>query len=190
MSVTLLLGGARAGKSRYAQELASRLGRRVLYVATADELDAEMKARIKAHRASRPSSWRTLEAREDIGPTIEAAIGDAEVVIVDCVTLLVSNLASGDDPDVAVWEKRVVSELESLMSVAGKAAARFIIVSNEVGLGIVPPSPLARAYRDILGIANQVLARLADDVYFLVAGLPIRLKGGVSSEGGLSLERG
>jgi adenosylcobinamide kinase/adenosylcobinamide-phosphate guanylyltransferase len=190
MSITLLLGGARAGKSRYAQEMASRLGRRVLYVATADGLDAEMNARIEAHRASRPSSWRTLEAREDVARAIEAAIGDAEVVIVDCVTLLVSNLAGDDDPDVAAWEKRVVSELESLMSVAGKAAARFIIVSNEVGLGIVPVSPLARAYRDVLGMANQMLARHADDVHFLVAGIPICLKGGGSNEGGLSMERG
>ena len=190
MSMTLLLGGARAGKSRYALELASRLGRRVLYVATADGLDAEMNARIEAHRASRPSGWRTLEAREEIGPTIEAAIGDADMVIVDCMTLLVSNLAGGDDPDVAAWEKRVVSELESLTLFARKAAARFIIVSNEVGLGIVPVNPLARAYRDVLGLANQMLARNAADVYFLVAGLPICLKGGVSSEGGLSLERG
>ena len=190
MSMTLLLGGARAGKSRYAHELASRLGRRVLYVATADGLDDEMSARIEAHRASRPEDWRTLEARQDVARAVEAAIGDAEVVIVDCVTLLVSNLAGGDDPDVAEWEKRVVSELESLASVAGKASARFVIVSNEVGLGIVPANPLARAYRDVLGLANQMLARHADDVYFLVAGLPVCLKGGASNEGGLSMERG
>lgn len=190
MSVMLLLGGARAGKSRYAQELASKSGKKVLYVATADGLDAEMEARITAHKASRPSSWRTLEAREGVARAIESAVGDADVVIVDCVTLLVSNLASGDDPDVAVWEKRVVSELESLIAVARKTAARFIIVSNEVGLGIVPTNPLARAYRDVLGLANQMLARHADDVYFLVAGLPICLKGGASGEGGMSLERG
>lgn len=191
MSVRFILGGARSGKSRYAQELAARLGRRVLYVATAEALDEEMNSRIEAHKKSRPFTWKTLEAQTDVAKAISSEIGDAEVVVLDCLTLLISNLRGKDSTDIETWEKRVTAELETLISLMEVTPSHFIIVSNEVSLGLVPPNPLGRAYRDILGLANQMLAKHAEEVYFMVAGIPIPLKERTcSSEGGLSLERG
>lgn len=191
MSVRFILGGARSGKSRYAQELAAKLGRRVLYVATAEALDEEMNSRIEAHKKSRPSTWKTLEAQTDIAGAISSEIGDAEVIVLDCVTLLISNLMGKDNADTEIWEKNVTAELETLISFMEATPSHFIIVSNEVSLGLVPPNPLGRAYRDVLGVANQMLARHAEEVYFMVAGIPISLKRRTgSSEGGLSLERG
>ncbi len=191
MSVRFILGGARSGKSRYAQELAAKLGRRVLYVATAEALDEEMNSRIEAHKKSRPSTWKTLEVQTDIAGAISSEIGDAEVIVLDCVTLLISNLMGKDNADIETWERRVTAELETLISFMEATPSHFIIVSNEVSLGLVPPNPLGRAYRDVLGVANQMLARHAEEVYFMVAGIPIPLKRRTgSSEGGLSLERG
>jgi len=191
MSVRFILGGARSGKSRYAQELAARLGRRVLYVATAEALDEEMNSRIERHKKSRPPTWKTLEAQTDVAKAISSEIGDAEVVVLDCLTLLVSNLRGEDSADIETWEKRVTSELETLISLMEVTPSHFIIVSNDVSLGLVPPSTLGRAYRDILGVANQMLAKHAEEVYFMIAGIPILLKGRTcSDEGGLSLERG
>jgi len=191
MSVRFILGGARSGKSRYAQELAASLGRRVLYVATAEALDEEMNSRIEAHKKSRPPTWKTLEAQTDVAKAISSEIGDAEVVVLDCLTLLVSNLRGEDSADIETWEKRVTSELETLISFMEVTPSHFIIVSNDVSLGLVPPSTLGRAYRDILGVANQMLAKHAEEVYFMIAGIPILLKGRTcSDESGLSLERG
>ncbi len=177
MSIIFILGGARSGKSRYAQELADRLGPRVLYVATAEALDGEMKARIEAHRRSRPSSWRTLEARAGVAEAIASEKADAEVVIIDCLTLLVSNLLADGSAGAEACEKRVMGEVEDLLALMETAKPDFIVVSNEVGLGLVPPNPLGRVYRDVLGLANQMVARHADEVYLMVAGIPVPLKG-------------
>jgi adenosylcobinamide kinase/adenosylcobinamide-phosphate guanylyltransferase len=175
VSIILILGGARSGKSRYAQELAEKLGRKVLYVATAEALDDEMKARIEAHRRSRPSSWKTVEAASNVAAAIADDVVDADVVIIDCLTLLLSNVAD-EDAGVEVWEKRAAEELDRLVALADGAAARFIVVSNEVGLGLVPAYPLGRGFRDVVGWANQMLARRAAEVYFMVAGIPLKLK--------------
>ncbi len=180
MSMTLILGGARSGKSRFAQELAARLRKRVLFVATCEPLDEEMNARIKAHQRSRPRNWKTLETPTDVAKAMKGKIGDAEVVIIDCLTLLVSNLMGTEEPDSETLEKRVTDELENLVTFVRTSKAHFIIVSNEVGLGLVPPYPAGRVYRDALGMANQMLASNADEVYFMVAGIPISLKGGES----------
>ena len=180
MSMTFILGGARSGKSRFAQELAAKLGKRVLFVATAEPLDDEMSARIKAHKRSRSPTWRTLEAPTNVAKAMGGKIGDAEVVIVDCLTLLVSNLMVTDDIDAETLEKRVTAELKELVAFMRTTEAHFIIVSNEVGLGLVSPYPAGRVYRDALGMANQMLARHADEVYFMVAGIAIALKGGQS----------
>jgi adenosylcobinamide kinase/adenosylcobinamide-phosphate guanylyltransferase len=177
MSIIFILGGARSGKSRYAQELAARLGSRVLYVATAEALDEEMKARIEAHRRSRPPSWRTLEARAGVAEAIRNQIRDAEVVIIDCLTLLVSNLLADGSAGAEACEKRVTGEVEDLLALMETSKPDFIVVSNEVGLGLVPPNPLGRVYRDVLGLANQMVARHADEVYLMVAGIPVPLKG-------------
>ena len=180
MSMTFILGGARSGKSRFAQELAAKLGKKVLFVATGEALDEEMNARIEVHKRSRPSTWKTLETPTDVAKAMRGKIGDAEVVIVDCLTLLVSNLMGTEDIDAETLEKKVTAELEELVAFMRTTEAHFIIVSNEVGLGLVSPYPAGRVYRDALGMANQMLARHADEVYFMVAGIAIALKGGQS----------
>jgi len=176
MSMTFILGGARSGKSRFAQELAAKQRGKVLFVATCEPLDEEMDARIKAHQRSRPRNWKTLETPTNVATAMKGKIGDAGVVIIDCMTLLVSNLMGTEEPDAETLEKKVASELEELTGFIRTSKAHFIIVSNEVGLGLVPPYPAGRVYRDALGMANQMLARNADEVYFMVAGIPIQLK--------------
>ena len=171
-----ILGGARSGKSRFAQELAGEPGSKVLFVATGEALDEEMKARIDQHKKGRPESWRTLEASTNIGKQIEKHIGDADVVIIDCLTLLVSNLL-GDEPDYAKSEGQLTTEITALIACMDKLNASFIIVSNEVGMGLVPETKLGRMYRDLLGKANQLIAQRADEVSLMVAGLPIKVKG-------------
>ena len=177
MSITLILGGARSGKSRFAHELAAKSGKKVLFVATGEPLDEEMRARIDTHKKSRPAGWKTLEAPTNVARALRGKIGDAEVVIIDCITLLVSNLMGDENTDVGIWEKKVVAEIKRLNALMKESKANFIIVSNEVGLGLVPTTPIGRAYRDILGMANQMLARNADEVYLMVAGIPVVLKG-------------
>lgn len=185
--LTLLLGGVRAGKSAKALELAaeSERGRGVLFVATAQALDDEMGRRIATHRRERPSHWDTLESPIDVASDLDARLeqsGSVGAIIIDCLTLWMSNLllAAGEGQDA---ESLVARHIESLLAVlakhagaAGDAAPRCIVVSNEVGLGVVPPTALGRAYRDALGRANQLVAAAADDVRLLVAGIELSLK--------------
>lgn len=175
----LVLGGVRSGKSDYAEELAQALGQdHVLFVATAEAGDADMARRIAAHQQSRPASWRTLEATRNIGNAIPHHLGDATVVLVDCITLLVSNimLALGEEPDSAQAERAIRTEIQSLLQTCQTHPITCIAVSNEVGLGVVPEHRLGRLYRDLLGKANQSLAAQAKDVYFMMAGLAVEVK--------------
>lgn len=179
----LVLGGARSGKSRFVQEMASQLGDEVLFVATSEALDEEMRLRIEKHRESRPPDWRTLEAPTGVGKRIEGALDKARVVILECLTLLVSNIisrcASGADPeqvDITIVEKELSVEIWDLVECIDSIDASFIIVSNEVGMGLVPANRLGRLYRDLLGKANQELAQRADAVYLLVSGIPLAVK--------------
>jgi adenosylcobinamide kinase / adenosylcobinamide-phosphate guanylyltransferase len=180
--VILLLGGARSGKSHYAQELAVKTGQKVLFVATAEAGDEDMRLRIEKHQRSRPSGWRTLEAPDHLGSRIVDEIGDAQVVVVDCITLLVNNIFCRYDEkqfegiDASVLEQQVLSEVDGLRACFERLDADFIIVSNEVGLGLVPDNRLGRLYRDILGRANQALAACSSEVYLMVSGIPLRLK--------------
>ncbi len=178
MSSTLILGGARSGKSTLAQRLAEENGGEVLFVATAEAGDEDMKLRIAAHRRSRPANWKTLEVTHDIGTAIPPVIGTAATVIIDCITLLVSNIFQMhgwvEDPD--LMQQAVREEITGLIDCINKFDAQFIIVSNEVGLGIVPADRLSRIYRDELGRANQMLAQQASKVYLLVAGIPLVIK--------------
>ena len=171
-----ILGGARSGKSHFAQQLAGKLGDKVLFVATGEALDEEMQARIAEHKKARPKSWRTLEISTGIGKEIEKQIGDAEVVIIDCLTLLVSNLLH-DEPAYPEAEKRVTTEIDELLACMDKLDASFIIVSNEIGMGLVPETRLGRIYRDLLGKANRLIAQHTNEIYFMVAGMPIEVKG-------------
>ena len=175
----LVLGGARSGKSAYAQQLAQELGRDdVLFVATAEAWDEDMAQRIARHRQERPATWRTLETPRQVGQTIARYLHDTAVVLVDCLTLLVSNtlLHCGASPDPAAAEAAVQEEVAVLAQTSQASAVTCIVVSNEVGLGLVPDNPLGRLYRDLLGRANQTLAARADAVYFMVAGLPVDVK--------------
>jgi adenosylcobinamide kinase/adenosylcobinamide-phosphate guanylyltransferase len=173
--IVLLLGGARSGKSSYAQEIATTLGEDVLFIATGQPLDEEMKERINQHKRNRPKGWKTIESTNHIGRVMKEHEGNTRTIIIDCITLLVSNLL-GDEPDYFVAENRIIEEVNELDSAMKASRANVIIVSNEVGLGLVPDNKLGRIYRDLLGKANQLLAKSADEVYFMAAGIPIKIK--------------
>lgn len=178
-TLTLLLGGARSGKSTWAQRTAQvEGGDHVLFVATAQALDDEMAERIARHRAARPASWRTLEAPRHVGEAIQRVYRGEAVVVVDCLTLLVGNvLLSFPDAEVDRARRAALAEAEALVAFARSAPAHTIVVSNEVGMGIVPTTRLGRVYRDLLGEVNQRLAAAANNVYLLVAGIPLVVKG-------------
>jgi adenosylcobinamide kinase/adenosylcobinamide-phosphate guanylyltransferase len=169
--ITLILGGARSGKSSYAQRLAEARGGDVLFVATATPGDDDMAERIARHRAERPAHWRTLEAPRQIAAALQAT-APAPLVILDCVTLWVTNLLLAEQ---ASWEA-AEAELAALLDWHRSQTGDLIIVSNEVGLGIVPGDPLSRTFREWLGWFNQRLAARADHVYLMVAGLAIDVK--------------
>jgi adenosylcobinamide kinase/adenosylcobinamide-phosphate guanylyltransferase len=171
----LITGGARSGKSQFAQKLAVEAGGQVLFIATAEAKDEDMRLRIEAHRESRPAGWKTLEAPLGISEIIGQHMGEAEIVVIDCITILVANiLLQGRGEETA--EELVLKEIKNLVNQMDELEATFILVSNEVGLGLVPDNELGRRYRDCLGMANQILAQHADEVYLMVAGIPIRLK--------------
>jgi adenosylcobinamide kinase/adenosylcobinamide-phosphate guanylyltransferase len=176
--ITLILGGARSGKSSHALQIAQASGKSVTFLATAQACDDEMSARIDKHKSERPAHWHTLEVPLDLAPRL--ANIHTDVVILDCVTLLVSNLLMQYVKDDAVEEEPFLqasrSEIDSLIAGIRASNQHWIIVSNEVGLGLVPPYQLGRVYRDGLGWANQRLAKDADEVLFLVAGIPMNVK--------------
>ncbi len=176
--LTFIIGGARSGKSAHAERLATWDQGSVLYVATAEALDAEMQARIALHRQKRPSAWQTLELTENVGRYLLADRPNAAVIVVDCLTLLVSNLLlqSAQDlenPDEIAARATVESEITSLLAAIEAIPAHWLVVSNEVGQGLVPPYPVGRIFRDLLGWANQRLAEKADEVIWMVAGIPV-----------------
>jgi len=178
----LIIGGARSGKSRFAQELALKLGESVLFVATATAGDEEMQHRIEEHQRARPATWTTLEVTTHIARQIEQKIGEAQVVIIDCITLLVNNVFSqytdqtSEQIDAPLIEKKITSEIDELVDCIHHIGASFIVVTNEVGTGLVPANRVGRLYRDLLGKANQLLAQRVDQVYLMVAGLPVPIK--------------
>ncbi|GIW33981.1 bifunctional adenosylcobinamide kinase/adenosylcobinamide-phosphate guanylyltransferase [Meiothermus sp.] len=162
----LVTGGARAGKSAFAQEWAQALGEPVSFIATAQALDEEMRQRIARHQAERPPGWETLEEPLEVPQALARALG--RVVLLDCLTLWVSNLMLAG--------REVLPELENLLALWAETGKTLLVVSNEVGMGIVPDNALARRYRDLLGAANRRIAEEADVVYLLVAGIPLKLK--------------
>lgn len=177
-----IIGGARSGKSRYAVDLAKELSSKgtspaldkgnVAFIATATSLDDEMKDRIRIHKISRPRQWKVIEEGRDIGPILPELEDGYKVVLIDCLGLLVSNLLASN-----LTDKQIEANIKDLIKTIQEVNLTTIIVSNEVGSGIVPDNPLARRFRDLLGLANQMLAKKAEEVIFLQSGIPLIIKG-------------
>jgi adenosylcobinamide kinase / adenosylcobinamide-phosphate guanylyltransferase len=172
-------GGARSGKSAFAQRLAASTGREVTFIATLEPLDSEMEERIARHRAERPASWRTIEAPLDLRSPLDG-VSDEACVLLDCCSLWVSNrlLRLGESPasdELATLEAELVGEIEAVLETQMRRDGPLIVVSNEVGSGVVPESALGRAYRDLLGRVNQRLAVSAERAWLLVAGRALEL---------------
>ncbi len=187
----VILGGARSGKSAFAERLAASSGQSVAFIATATAGDDEMRERIARHRATRPKGWHTIEEPLDLAGAVRQAAELADVVLLDCVTLWLGNVLlqeSGEyekDGEEAefhttgrLFDERALKECEALLAVVKSLGPNktLIVVTNEVGLGVVPAYPLGRLYRDTLGYVNQRLAQAADRVYLMVAGMAVDLK--------------
>ena len=178
--LTFIIGGARSGKSDHAEKLALLSDGQVLYIATAQALDDEMQRRIEAHKEKRSARWHTIEIPTDVGTQLLAQPPRADVLILDCVTLLVSNAMlkaapDPDQPDEAAARLVVETEINSLLKAVTDIPGQWLIVSNEVGQGVVPAYAAGRLFRDLLGWANQRLADHADEVIWMVAGIPISI---------------
>jgi adenosylcobinamide kinase/adenosylcobinamide-phosphate guanylyltransferase len=181
-TVTLALGGVRSGKSRFAQECANRFSR-VLFVATAKASDTEMLDRIRRHRAERPNHWQTLEEPLELARVVTEHAANFDVLLVDCLTVFVANLLEVAESDPASMALRIERFLEVLQT----APASVVLVSNEVGSGVVPPYPAGRRFRDALGELNQRVAAIADNAVLMVAGLPLALKGTIGARLGAQI---
>jgi adenosylcobinamide kinase/adenosylcobinamide-phosphate guanylyltransferase len=171
VSLTLITGGARSGKSTFAEQLATAHQGNVLFLATAEARDDDMAARIAQHQAERPAHWRTLEEPLYVARALAEA-EPAPLVLLDCVTLWVTNLLLRDGTD---WQQ-ARAELDALLAWYRARPVDLLVVTNEVGLGIVPADPLSRTFRDWLGLFNQRLAAEANAVYLMVSGLPVEVK--------------
>lgn len=167
--ISFIFGGARSGKTRRALSLAETSDRAPVYIATGQAFDAEMQDRIDRHKAERGPHWRTVEAPIDLATAITANASTETILLIDCLTLWLSNLTFA--------QRDLIAETQSLIQALQDAAGPVLVVSNEVGLGIVPENALARRFRDDQGRLNQSIAAIADRVEFIAAGLPLTLKG-------------
>lgn len=169
----LITGGARSGKSNYALKLAASLREKVVYIATAVPSDSEMRRRVKLHRKARRKDWITVEESINVLKAIKKIPGSESVILLDCLTLLISNLMLNGDRDETIYNK-----IKSIAKALKEKAKTSIVVTNEVGSSIVPDNRLARRFRDIQGYANQIISERADCVYLLVSGIAVNIKGG------------
>lgn len=182
--VVYITGGARSGKSAFAEKLMLDQGQRILYIATALALDGEMEERIKRHRERRPSFWQTLEAYKDIGYSLEMKGERYHGILLDCITVMITNLLMDMDQvrgkpiseNAETMEKEIIVQTDAAVEGLRKWCDFGVIVSNEVGMGLVPDNPLGRLFRDIAGRVNQRIASEADVGYLMVSGIPIRFK--------------
>jgi adenosylcobinamide kinase/adenosylcobinamide-phosphate guanylyltransferase len=174
MQIILITGGARSGKSKYAEQRAGEMGDRRLYVATAEAKDEEMSQRIAEHQKRRGNQWRTIEEPVELAEALQAQRGKTDSALVDCLTLWISNLLTGRD------EKYVEEKVEQLVETLPQLDFHVVLVTNEVGWGIVPDNPLARQFRDLAGWTNQRIAQAADEVVLMVAGVPMIVKKGTA----------
>lgn len=177
MSRTILItGGARSGKSVFAEKLALEFAAPLCYLATAQTLDSEMEERVRLHRERRGQQWHTLEEPLELSLMLKEVDGSYQVLLVDCITLWLSNLLFAYENFEEDLEERVLADVLQFSKVLQGMDTPVILVSNEVGMGIVPENRLARLYRDVAGRANQLLAATADEVYVVISGIPLRLK--------------
>ena len=182
----LILGGARSGKSAFAEQLAASSGQSIAFIATATAGDDEMRARIARHRASRPAHWHTVEEPFDLAGAVQHAAALADILLLDCITLWLSNWLArhGETSDRAMaassplFDAAAMQEIQNLLATLASLdpGKTLIVITNEVGLGIVPAYPLGRLYRDTLGLVNQRLAEAAGRVYLLIAGIAVDIK--------------
>ena len=183
-NIILVTGGSRSGKSNFAESLCIKQNNRTAYIATSIPFDDEMKNRVKKHQESRPKEWKTYEIYKDIYSIVEELDNNHDTVIMDCVTLMVNNLmfTYGIEVDKATsqeldeLEEYIKEQIKKLMEAIKKTNLYFVIVSNEVGMGIVPENKLSRIYADFVGRANQLIAKYSDEVYFVVSGIPMKVK--------------
>lgn len=171
--MTFIIGGARSGKSSFALKKAEEIGRKRLYIATAQPLDDEMRQRIESHKRGRGRGWDTTEEPVDIAKVVKDGGKRYDVMVIDCLTLWLSNLIEEGD---GTGGENLKKRLDDLIDASKISKAHVIIVSNEIGLGIVPENRLARGFRDLEGMVNQRVAQAASEVYFVVSGIPMRLK--------------
>ena len=183
--IIFITGGARSGKSMFAESLLSGKND-VLYVATAIESDEEMKERIARHKSRRNPSWETIEVYRDFSRVMKDTLTDKGYILLDCVTIMVSSLMvmdSGIDwdsarlDDVDAVEEKIANEVSGFIAIAREFRGETIIVSNELGMGLVPPNALGRHFRDLAGRVNRMIAAEAEDVYIMVSGIPVKIKG-------------
>ncbi|MGU3400710.1 bifunctional adenosylcobinamide kinase/adenosylcobinamide-phosphate guanylyltransferase [Brucellaceae bacterium D45D] len=167
--ITFVLGGARSGKSAFAENKVEASGLQPVYLATGRAYDGEMKDRIAMHRDRRGNHWQTVEEPLDLVEALEKNMRHDRFVLVDCLTLWITNLMMA--------ERDIATETKNLIATLPKLVGPVVFVSNEVGLGIVPENRMAREFRDFAGFAHQAVASVADEVYFLAAGLPLKMKG-------------
>jgi adenosylcobinamide kinase / adenosylcobinamide-phosphate guanylyltransferase len=182
--IIFVTGGARSGKSTFAEKLALE-SEKVIYIATSIPFDNEMKRRVEIHRERRNKNWKTIETFNNFDKTLSPELTGVNTILLDCITVMITNIMFEEYTD---WDnikaneaekiqKKVLDEIDNLIKIIKNFIGTSIIVSNEVGLGLVPPTPLGRYFRDIAGFANQKIASKADEVYFVVSGIPIKIKG-------------
>lgn len=183
--ITLVTGGARSGKSTYGEKLAKERGNNISYIATAIVTDKDMEDRIKKHRQSRPSEWKTIEAYKNFHNINEAIFAKTDLFMLDCITTMVTNLMFDKEIDYDTCSNEEIQKVEdyvfdvikSLVNIMRNNNKNIILVTNEVGMGLVPAYRLGSIFRDIAGRVNQYLAGVADEVYFMVSSIPMKIKG-------------
>lgn len=184
--IVLVTGGARSGKSSFAESLCKAQNNQTAYIATSVPFDEDFRDRVRKHQESRPSQWQTYEVYENVHTYIEEIASKHQTVILDCVTLMVNNLMFEENRDydtmkpeeVNALEAYIREQFESLLSAVKKTNLYFVIVTNEIGMSPVAANKLTRIYTDIIGRMNQLIAKTSDDVYFVVSGIPMQIKGG------------
>lgn len=185
MQITFITGGARSGKSNFSENLAKDIGKKIIYIATALPIDKDMKDRIKKHIKRRPVDWITIEQYKNFNDlSLNKDFVNCDTIILDCITILISNLLFDSEVDFSNCSNKVIEEIEKsifeeikeLIKVVKENNKNLILVSNEVGMGLVPHYRLGNIFRDISGRVNQYLSNISDNVFILFSGIPLKLK--------------